>query len=245
MRRSGSTLQTKLVKEIISRGGEDKKYRVIKEHFLSKELRDFIAQNSTLLIYSYRDIRDVVVSDMRLFKLKNTFRRTACMSILTTMKQEYQNWNSYDNILVSRYEDFAFNISQEIRRLAKFIDIALVDDEVEDIANKYSMERQTQEISTIQYSPGKSFTFDPNSGYFKNHIGSGEVKQWQKILRPSQIALIEYYNYSWLTQMGYPISQPRRIRYFYGMIGIPMIKASQLYQWFKDTSAIRWLLRAV
>jgi len=239
MRRSGSTLQTKLVKEIISYGKTNESYKILKRHDLTQGLRNLIAQSPTKLIYSYRDIRDVVVSEIRVYQMGNSFIRTACMGVVADMVQEYKNWNSYQDILVSRYEHFAFHIDEEVRRIADFLGITLKNEDVTAIAGKYSKEQQAEVCNAIQAPSDKGVFMDMNLGYLKNHIGSGETEQWRSALNPSQLAFIEYVTYDWLVQMQYPISQPASYRYFFGMIGMVFMKGSQLYRWLKKSLGIK------
>ena len=165
MRRSGSTLQYQLVKEIVECKNIGKglgwvdpqqfhhlrtkhmtgyRFLVIKCHSYIEEIKELYSKGEAKAIYSYRDLRDVVVSIMN--KNQISFWQVLRSGYITSIIEEYTKWNTLDNILVSQYEDMITDLLQETIRIADYIEIELDETLASSIAGKFMIEQQSKRI---------------------------------------------------------------------------------------------------
>ena len=231
MPRSGSTVQYQLTKEIVetqlkgkalghvSLGKFDKMYHqyhtkneyvVLKCHGFPPAARQLFAKGEGKAIYVYRDIRDVVVS--KLNKRQFNFEKVNVSHLLKKNLRRYYQWQSVDDILVSKYEEMIEDLQREAIRIGDYLGLHLTEQFVEQLAQKYSMEKQKQRIANFDYQNYGIETkvgvyYDPESLLHDNHIYSGKSEQWKSELSSLQVAFIEAKAGDWLVDRGYHLSQ--------------------------------------
>lgn len=224
--RSGSTLQYQIVSEIVERKGlgrrigfieptalpplfeehsDAKEYLVLKSHYLTPEIRREFERGNARGIYSFRDIRDVVVSMMN--KENKRFEAFASRRFIEKQIELFNTWQTIPDLLVSKYESFYNRIFLEVRRIALFLNIELTDNEIEDIAALFSKENNLKRIaegSDTVVHEGREFS--RSQLLHDGHIHSGDTKQWESRLTENEVALVEQRAASWLRACGYRVS---------------------------------------
>ncbi len=230
MMRSGSTLQYQLTVAILEktqkgiglgeiRNGDcqqllqahsSDQMQVVKVHQFRhlKGVETAIAQGQAKGIYSYRDIRDVTASLMKMRKAsfeKLMFQTGEIQECL----RDFYHWTKLDNLLISRYEVMVNNLTEEVLRIADHLNINLSKEEATIIADEYQIERQKSRISNWKNNQEKDSKFyDPKSLLHANHIDSGASNKWKTALTPVQVAYLETKAKDWLISHNYPLSQP-------------------------------------
>ena len=237
MIRSGSTLQYQLVSEIIrsknigkslgwttpqdfqdlyQRENDETKILVVKSH-------DFIAQATQLsnegkakFVYSYRDIRDVIISIAH--KYDKSFLGVIRAGHIEPALENYEKWNALTPILSSKYEILSKDIKHELVRICEFIDVDLDELELDRIAGEYTIDKQRQRIMSTNYGSSGiqsgGLVYSPETLLYQNHINSGESELWQHVLPRLECGIIESLAESWLLSHDYPLSQNYLYRNF-------------------------------
>lgn len=204
MVRSGSTLQYQLAKAVVEPYGgiglgfleednlPDSAHRmaVIKCHLRPPNAPDLLKSGRARGIYIYRDVRDVMVSQMR--KDNHPFSVDA---IRTWLRLDTQ-WRSLPNMLVSRYEDL--NLENEVMAIARHLRLPLSWKMAQVIANRHTLAHQQKRIAQIETG------YDPKTLLHWNHITSGgKSGLWREALTPSQIEAANMAAGWWLRDNGY------------------------------------------
>ncbi len=230
MPRSGSTLQYQITCDLVESCGAGQAlgwisppalpalirryqdfdgYLVIKTHTFTDLAAKLFDGRCAMAIYVYRDIRDVVVSLMRKYALP--LETVLTQSPIASLLQNYYAWTALQPRLVSRYETMVSDLSGEVRRIAKFLDLRIDVQRSDQIANARSLQNQLTTIAAFDFqrhgAGANSDVYDPVSLLHKNHIHSGATGQWKDALSNAQVALLEAQAYGWIVQHGYPISQ--------------------------------------
>lgn len=230
MMRSGSTLQYQLTVAILEKTNQGiglgeirnsdcqqllqshspDQMQALKVHQFRhlKGVETAIAEGKAKGIYSYRDIRDVTASLMKMRKAsfeKLMFQTGEIQECL----RDFHLWTNLDNLLISRYEIMVNNLTEEVVRIANHLNINLSQEEAEMIADQYNLERQKSRISNWKNNQEKDSKFyDPKSLLHANHIDSGASNKWKTALTPLQVAYLETKAKDWLISQDYPLSQP-------------------------------------
>jgi hypothetical protein len=235
MMRSGSTLQYQLTVAILEKTGKGTGYgeirnsncqellekysstpmQVVKVHQFRhlKGVKKAIADKQAKGIYSYRDIRDVTVSLMKMRKA--TFERLIFETReITECIRDFYNWTNLDEMLISRYEIMINNLPQEVFKIAEHLNIDISQEDTQEIADNYSIERQKKRIQKWKTSKSNDNLYDPKSLLHANHINSGQGNQWNQILTPIQVAYLESISKEWLSLVNYPLTQPLPMQWF-------------------------------
>lgn len=153
MRRSGSTLQYNLARSILETqksgvevlgyvNGNDLQDRVVdlesnagKTYLLKShdvvQCRS-LASCNVLLLYTFRDFRDVYVSG----KIKLGWTRENLEELALELNSSFVAANSCERILIQKYEDLFANKVIGTRKIASFLDAMLSEKEVLEIANE-------------------------------------------------------------------------------------------------------------
>ena len=227
MYRSGSTLQYQIVSELIEKFdlGErlswkkdidfknigqslkKDKYSVLKTHVYNDDILSVMDEIPVKFIYSYRDIRDVVLSLGK--KNGKTVDKVLENNVLSEILENDIGWRSVEPIYISRYDDLVNDLKSEIKLIADFLSIKLSDNEAEEMANIFNIQSQKEKIKKFEKSSltdlGDHRKFDPKSLLHNNHISSGKVSGWIDELTFKQIAQIESKTGLWLKKYGYPL----------------------------------------
>jgi len=226
--RSGSTLQYLIAKEILTisknhfldlgwlgnqnivelhtRYNFTYDYVLVKQHNYLAGISKIIKAENLYILLSYRDLRDVFVSLMN--KSNSSFENVFSKLKLQNFIDDFNNWNSCNHVLRSKYEIFHKNISKESDRISKFLNIQIAFEDIERISKNLSITNQRIKIKAfnletlVNYEKEK---FDPSTLLHQNHIHSGEVNQWKEKLDNLQIGIIQFYARDWLKKYDYPI----------------------------------------
>lgn len=231
MQRSGSTVHYQITKEIVesqnvgqglgwveigqfqqmydSNKNQDRIF-VVKTHQYIDLASELLQQEQAKAIYIYRDMRDNVVSMMN--KRKVSFWRVAVFSeFIPTNLNAYYSWSNANNMLISKYEDMVQDLIGEVTKIARFLEIELNEEEVVRIAQKYSINKQKERVSSFDYGregiQSGYVTYESNTLLHSDHIYSGEIDQWRHELSPIQAGVVECLAYDFLVTRGYSISQ--------------------------------------
>jgi hypothetical protein len=212
MRRSGSTVQYHLAREIVKLGGGidlgwriwqdfdrlyakysgEYPYAILKSHThipsMSKMCEAAWGRDECYGIFSHRDVRDIMASIIRLYKAQGATAALDTPNLENDMRAvvlfEGVPWFRTKNVLATRYEDLLSfrDLEYECLRISEHIGIAVTDDQCADIARAHMLERQRERLGDTS---GRY-----NGEYFmwKNHIFSGENGRWVDELSPAQVA---------------------------------------------------------
>ena len=230
MKRSGSTLQYQLAGSIVEKAkvgrligsvlpnefavlraaheGE-KGLLIVKSHAYIPHLEALFAKGESKAIYSYRDVRDVVVSMMN--KRNESFEQLVNRGFIETILSDYGKWRHCSPLLTSKYEDMVADLSREVSRIADFLNVPLDVKTIEEIAIEHSLEKQREKINNHQNENQRvsnNIRWDSQSLLHTNHIRSGKADQWRTELAAHEIAVIEGIAGVWLQKRGYSLSQP-------------------------------------
>lgn len=237
MKRAGSTVQYQITSELVESAGrgqdlgfiternfgtvrseflDSPEIVVLKTHDVHAEERELIENNDIRAIYIYRDLRDVAVSMMH--KGDRPFHRFLLGQDIDEIVEVDKKWKTLRNMYISRYEVMIDDLSEEGRRIANFLNLQVNDSIINQIAEKYSLDKQRQRITRFNFQEdgvttgeikqtiNKTTTYlDPKSLLHENHIHSGAINQWKTSLSPIQIRLLESYFYFWLIEHEYHV----------------------------------------
>lgn len=203
MRRSASTLQYHLVRELLPHYADlghttwqSFDYvpdSIVKCHpFLpdyNPQAKHCFEVGYGMIVYIYRDIRDVVASMLRMEKDTGYSFISNLEDDITAILSSFYKWTSLSPIYISRYEDL--NLETEIRGIAEFLDV----EPNLGLIKKYSLEEQRKRQPKDEWSP--QTTMHPH------HIGTGEVGQWKHSLTQGQLDTVYKIAGNWLKELGY------------------------------------------
>lgn len=202
MHRSGSTLIYNLLRLTITelvrdgssfsygwvedlRGSPRAAYTLIKLHAYEQELVD----DASLIVYSYRDVRDAVASQQRKFGAEPT------LVLADSYIEQYRQWENVAEIRV-QYEALDGNRRREIvREVAGYLGSDAIDPD----AVLTRLDRLSSGI------PQNGHQYDPVTLFHPNHITDGRSGTWQSQLDTKLIAAIERKHGNWLSAHGYEL----------------------------------------
>jgi hypothetical protein len=228
MIRSGSTLQFQLASAIVERAGigsrveytpeaqfesvrsrfpeAERTLRVFKAHVCAPALARECEQGRARVVYSYRDIRDVAVSSVRKFGM--SLEQLLEDGWLDQAIADYYRWTALPDVSVSRYEEMFHDVAGEARKINAHLGAPLAPAVVDELARSYTLEEQRLRVERIKASQAARISngevvFDPRELLHHNHIHSGELGGWRRLLTPAQRdALTERFS-DWLQATGY------------------------------------------
>lgn len=224
-KRSGSTLQYNLISKLVevSNTGirieyskpenfpklkEENKnengYKVFKTHVLTDEIKVEILENKSFAFYSFRDIRDVIVSSISKgwISQENKSIRNSTLDYL----KEYEKWMEVkDQLVLRKYEDFFNHIHEEARFIALKLGIELTEEQLVTIAEELSINNLKEYIGSDNFKKQQSGNqiFDSKTLLHSNHINNGYPRQWKDKLSKKEILIIEKNANHWLSKNGY------------------------------------------
>lgn len=233
MIRSASTLQYQLAAELVESRGRGRRlpwfppeqfgairaeqaeqpgWKVVKVHPCLPEIAAELTSGRARGLYSFRDLRDVVVSLMRKDDVACT--RGFATRVVRDCLVHYDRWTRLPEIHVSRYEDLVGALPAETARIAQHLGIPLEPAEAAALAERFGLDQQRARLeeaerrgSFVRPGGGKH-QFDPVSLLHTNHIHSGALQGWRSALTRQQLRWIDAAAGDWLQQRGYPPSFP-------------------------------------
>jgi hypothetical protein len=180
--------------------------KVFKTHTLIDEIRREFDKNNAIGLYIYRDLRDVFVSSM--VKESSDFSTVWKSGFLDRCTESFNAWTNLPGILVSRYEDVVLNLGTEVTHIANRLSIELSKEQVADIAEDYSIEKQKERMIRVK---NMEKIFDESELLHSNHIASGNTGQWRERLSALQVFRIELKVGWWLRKYGYDLSDAGKL----------------------------------
>ena len=236
MRRSASTLQYNIVKEILEKSnsgmalgyaesGEIEKlikknkdnngYFVIKVHDFFPLAEELLNEGKAKIIFSYRDIRDIIVSSMYKWNLGN-FDITYNYNYVNILKQSYYKWTTLKDVYSSAYEDIIKDLQKEVSEICNYLNIILSKNDIKEIADQVSFEKQKSYLKQNKKFIKTPFgEMDSDTLLHKNHLRSGKIKQWETELNKFQIATIQRDWKEWILKNNY--------NYIYTLYDLPFV----------------------
>ncbi|MAM27946.1 MAG: hypothetical protein CMC13_02895 [Flavobacteriaceae bacterium] len=226
-KRSGSTLQYNIVSRIVELKGlgrrlphakpedfpsviekqkDNNGIKVFKSHTLTKEIEELIKRSEARIVYCYRDVRDVVVSLIKRNWLNKDLKSIS--GFTESYLSDYNMWATYHKkMYISKYEDFYNDIKSEVSRIAVYLNIDLVPEEINQISAELSFENLQTEADKNFIEKDK-YTFDRNTLLHKNHIQGRIHNQYIENLSLNEILGIEKIAYKWLLSLDYTLYWP-------------------------------------
>lgn len=188
------------------------KWHVVKVHGADQEFANDLESGRALAVYSFRDLRDVTFSLMR---LRNTsfdkllFENRALEAIMNN----HAFWMSRPHTLVQQYEIMVRKPVHSIRQLGRHLGICLPPKVCSSLAHKYSLDanRRKAEALTARFKHEGRDLSDPlnieaqdkESCLHWNHIFDGRVGIWRELATEEQRAVFQELFGQWLVDHGY------------------------------------------
>lgn len=227
MRRAGSTLQFAMIKEILAGHGpvvdytprelqgksdldflETPEHHVIKAHRITPEIRKIRQIPGARTFYVYRDVRDVVVSELNLTKKKFSTLNILSCEILGSVLEDFYQWMMMPDLHVFRYEDVIEDLPSAVKSISTILGFNPGEQHAVRIAENLSLHRMLQEQEKRQKKADLSDGFDRTTMLHARHIHSGAIEQWRTRLSRRQLNIIEAVARSWLMEQEYNNSRP-------------------------------------
>lgn len=175
---------------------------LIKTHNFSHIISQRIEKGKSLGFFTYRDIRDVIVSHIQKGWISdyNQFFESG--------KYNYYLYNSIlysetNNILCIEYEDLFYKKKKSIKSVAKKLGYNLSDSEVSSIIENTSIKNIKNQISKLQYDSLKNNLVNSETNLHSNHVNDPTSGKWRDYFNDEEIAEInrkasqylKYFNY--------------------------------------------------
>lgn len=228
MIRSGSTLQFQLASSIIEATslGRRMKYaaesefesvlkatpesdelKIFKAHVCTPPMANLCRSGSAVVLYCYRDIRDVAVSAMRKFSM--TFESLVEARWLDQAISDFSAWTSMPRVLISKYEEMIGSIGDEAFRISGFLGAGIGNVDLKAISDDFSIPAQLERIKALRQRypsmiAASDIVFDDKELLHHNHIHKGEIGAWRSELPSVQQRFLTDRYRSWLLSTGYP-----------------------------------------
>lgn len=230
MIRSASTLQYQIARALVveNLGGSDLGYReaheidafldatdaaeegtappaprVVKSHACTPGIRRRLACGEALGFYTYRDIRDVVVSGSRNFRVP--IDEFISGPLIDQAIGEYRLWTSCSRVSVGDFEGIVADPAGWAGEMAAFLGIGR--DEAaqrgKELAERFSLDRQRERLQNATFVAKSGYSVDPDSLLHHNHIDRAASGIWRESLDEAQLREIELRSRDWLVEAGY------------------------------------------
>lgn len=240
MMRSGSTLQYNLVRLLISQNrngiahgffeakdldtnliekwANSNKIHLLKTHDLHPSISELAlgGTNHVMILYIYRDIRDIAMSAMRVFKYETKASLYVSLDVAIDTDIKIRK---LDCAIIERYEDFVINTHDAVSRYADLLGLNVTDCDIEQVvmqclpknlsrssSKKKKVEKMTSFFKCFLNLFARSkYIHDPITLLHDNHISSNYDKAVK--LKTSEWSLdnLEIQNKykDWLSDRGY------------------------------------------
>jgi hypothetical protein len=231
--RSGSTWTYQLVKELLKESSyTDLSYLdvsesnkiidalkhsklpvVVKMHYYAPQFDSLEEIKNARLIYSHRDIRDIIVSLSR--KTNRPAADIVDMPFLEKAIDCYPDWSKHQGYLPIDYTLIRNKPSKAVMKIANHINCNIPTERAVEIAEKLSLENQKKRIAKMRSTlKGGILALlqranilhgakDRDTLLHYNHIQSGEVNEWKKVLTYEESErIVEKYK-NWMKELGY------------------------------------------
>ncbi len=230
MKRSGSTLQYQLASALLEQAGLGIRvtwspaddfprlreqyarvglWKVFKSHECTPAIAREITRHDSLGLYIYRDLRDVIASQMHMSRL--SFDRLWSLGFLDECLDQDRRWTSLARVGVMKYEDVVADLPRLVQRIGAHLGILLGPADCARVAGDHTIPSQKKRIQRFMQNRslrrveaiGNDLLFDPESLLHHNHINTGACRAWTRLLAPAESARVEVKFGDWLRSKGY------------------------------------------
>lgn len=161
-------------------------YTLLKIHDFDSQL----CSEASLIVYSYRDVRDVVASMQRKFGAQPS------LTLANSYLEQYQKWSEVAHFSV-RYESLDNSLMRNL--------ISEVADHFQ--AGPVDADMIITELAQLSKRiPNQGQRYDSVTLYHPQHITAGEHGSWVEQLETKLVNAIEAKHYQWLEDHGYPLT---------------------------------------
>lgn len=187
-------------------------WTVFKSHDGDRFFARALENRQALVLYAYRDVRDVVFSLMH--KRGLTFEQLMRQGMIQQILRNDRFWTKSDSVLVQKYEDLTADPTTGVMRIADHLGISIDRDEAAAVASEYSADSNRARIESLRDELRKSGVdlndssnkqlCDPTTLLHWNHLRPARTETWRELATPPQRRMLERYFGSWLEARGYP-----------------------------------------
>jgi Sulfotransferase domain len=197
-----------------------RRWRVLKSHDGAPCFARALAAGRACVIYSYRDVRDVVFSMMH--KRGLPFEKLLREGTIHQILANDRFWACQPDVMVQRYEDLITDPVGGVVGLAHHLGIALEPGEAERIAGEYSQESnrarttalraRLQEAGVDLSSPSNAQICDASTLLHWNHMRTAG-SSWRELATLQETVLLHRLCGRWLQAHGYALASgaPRAV----------------------------------
>ena len=203
----------KAVKEPVS---DNKIFCLKTHHVLAEALED------TLIITTYRDIRDVLLSHMRFMRVNFDQALEGVNEWMRTTDVYFERKSS--NILKIRYSEIVSSPLNVIRRIDRFIGTQASFEDIAQINQQFSKKNVKKAIEQFEAIPAEQIkanpgafellkkpgdncyrVFDKATGFQTGHISSNKDGEWRQVLTEAQQQRLMAGTADWLQKYGFTL----------------------------------------
>jgi hypothetical protein len=186
-------------------------WSVLKSHEGDRRFASAIAENRTIAVYAYRDIRDVVFSLMhkRSVSFETLFRQGMIHQILVNDRF----WTAMPGALCQRYESLIADPVAGVEQLAAHLGMTLAPGEAAEVSGEYSLQANRQRTQKLGHrlreegidlgDPSNVQFYDHRTLLHWNHLRDGRAGNWRELATPRQRAILSRLCDRWLAEHGY------------------------------------------
>ena len=192
-------------------------WRVFKSHDADRCFSRAIGQGRAVVVYAYRDVRDVVFSLMH--KRRLTFEQLLRQGMIHQVLANDRFWTRQPGVLIQRYDRILADPVRAVAELAHRLGIDPADGEAERIAHEYSLasnkartealRRRLEQEGVDLKEASNALICDSSTLLHWNHVRDGSSGSWYVELTPAQRIVLGKLCGRWLTARGYA-SLPER-----------------------------------
>jgi hypothetical protein len=133
------------------------------------------------------------------------FNRIYNNEYLSLLTKSYYDWMKFNDKHAAGYEEIKGDISNEVKKIAEFLEIEINREDCLRISEELSFQRQKKEILNGSYLKTAAGEMEKTTLLHTNHLRSGEINQWKHELTTFQIARIQRDWKVWMIANGYKL----------------------------------------
>lgn len=186
-------------------------WRVFKSHDGDRFFARALAKRQALVLYAYRDVRDVTFSLMH--KRGLDFDAILKQGMIHQILHNDRFWTRRGGVLIQRYEDLTSAPATGVIQIARHLGIEIDDVEASRIAQEYSVESNRARIESLQQTlrtSGVDLNDSSNQQICDsatllhwNHLRPTSTQTWRELATSSQRAILDRCFGRWLRDHGY------------------------------------------
>jgi hypothetical protein len=175
------------------------------------------------VIFSYRDVRDAVISYMRFTKC--TFEMALHVARAMMDESEHYLRHKTSNVLPVRYDNIVNSAFSTVGNISTFLGLVVPEIRCREIADDLQRDKvvgylrqlqainpndsETADVSSASYPAVRNFdgtyrALDPATGFQTNHIGPGQDGEWRTVLSAQERQTLLSLTSEWLARHGFP-----------------------------------------